>query len=197
MEYRFNRSQACRLSSHGVNVSETERAVSLVVGGALAVRAIQRMDIVSLALAAHRRRADLPRSDRPLRPLPTDGRTQRRSTSSRASGTPRSEATTGQCGSKPRARPVRIWWARHRSNRFQRVIRPLGRRPAPCPCRPERRMCRRDITSGFKTRGDCLPLPAVLKLARSMPRQRRCLGDRLRRLRAVAQIVVGFGDVGP
>ena len=26
------RSQACRLSSHGVNVSETERAVSLVVG---------------------------------------------------------------------------------------------------------------------------------------------------------------------
>jgi len=46
------RSQACSLSSHGVNISETERAVSLVVGGALAVRAIQRMDIVSLALAA-------------------------------------------------------------------------------------------------------------------------------------------------
>jgi uncharacterized membrane protein len=43
---------SCGLSSRDVNVSEVERAVSLVIGGALTVRAIQRMDVVSLALAA-------------------------------------------------------------------------------------------------------------------------------------------------
>ncbi|HEY1784583.1 MAG TPA: DUF2892 domain-containing protein [Pirellulales bacterium] len=48
----YQRSQSCGLSGHEVNVGEVERAVSLVVGGALAVRAIQRLDIVTLALAA-------------------------------------------------------------------------------------------------------------------------------------------------
>ncbi|HEX4144186.1 MAG TPA: DUF2892 domain-containing protein [Pirellulales bacterium] len=45
-------SQACGHGGREVNVGEAERAVSLVVGGALAVRAIQRMDVVTLALAA-------------------------------------------------------------------------------------------------------------------------------------------------
>jgi hypothetical protein len=48
----YQRSQSCSLAGHEVNVGQVERAVSLVVGGALAVRAIQRMDIVSLTLAA-------------------------------------------------------------------------------------------------------------------------------------------------
>jgi len=52
----YQRSQSCshasQHSAHEVNVSEAERVVSLVVGGALAVRAIQRMDIISLTLAA-------------------------------------------------------------------------------------------------------------------------------------------------
>jgi Protein of unknown function (DUF2892) len=46
------RSQSCGHDSREVNVGEVERAVSLVVGAALAVRAIQRMDVANLALAA-------------------------------------------------------------------------------------------------------------------------------------------------
>jgi len=45
-------SQSCSRSGHEVNVGEVERVVSLVVGGALAVRAIQRMDVITLGLAA-------------------------------------------------------------------------------------------------------------------------------------------------
>ena len=48
----YQTSQSCGVASHEVNVGQTERVVSLVVGGALAVRAIQRMDPISLALAA-------------------------------------------------------------------------------------------------------------------------------------------------
>jgi hypothetical protein len=48
----FQRSQSCEHSSRAVNVGEAERAVSLIVGGALAVRAIQKMDVSTLALAA-------------------------------------------------------------------------------------------------------------------------------------------------
>ncbi|HTU27174.1 MAG TPA: DUF2892 domain-containing protein [Pirellulales bacterium] len=45
-------STACGLSSRAVNVGQFERTASLVVGGALVVRAIQRMDLPTLALAA-------------------------------------------------------------------------------------------------------------------------------------------------
>ena len=46
------RSQSCGRENREVNVGEVERAISLVVGEALAVRALQRMDVVNLALVA-------------------------------------------------------------------------------------------------------------------------------------------------
>ncbi len=48
----MQRSQSCGLESREVNMGDVERAVSLVVGGALAVRAIQKMDVANLVLAA-------------------------------------------------------------------------------------------------------------------------------------------------
>jgi Protein of unknown function (DUF2892) len=47
----FQHSQSCGAKSREVNVSDVERVVSLVVGGALIVRGLQKMDVLPLALA--------------------------------------------------------------------------------------------------------------------------------------------------
>jgi hypothetical protein len=44
--------QSCSSTRAQVNLSDVERGVSVVLGGALVVRALQKMDVVPLALAA-------------------------------------------------------------------------------------------------------------------------------------------------
>jgi Protein of unknown function (DUF2892) len=46
------RSQSCSLERREVNLGDVERGVSLVLGGALVVRALQKMEVLPLALAA-------------------------------------------------------------------------------------------------------------------------------------------------
>ncbi len=46
------RAQSCKLERREVNLSDVERGVSLVLGGALVVRALQKMEVLPLALAA-------------------------------------------------------------------------------------------------------------------------------------------------
>jgi hypothetical protein len=48
----FERAQSCSLERPEVNLSDVERGVSLVLGGALVVRALQKMEVLPLALAA-------------------------------------------------------------------------------------------------------------------------------------------------
>lgn len=48
----YERGQSCSLERAEVNLSDVERGVSLVLGGALVVRALQKMEVLPLALAA-------------------------------------------------------------------------------------------------------------------------------------------------
>jgi len=48
----FEHAQSCGATRSEVNLSDVERSVSVILGGALVVRALQKMDVIPLALAA-------------------------------------------------------------------------------------------------------------------------------------------------